>query len=305
MSTRIASAADEPLIERFLEMMSAEMGAARNTLTAYGTDLRAASDVLDGVLGGADKDALGRLADSWAELARSTVARKASALHRFFGFLQEEGLRADDPSAALPKLGSARRLPRVLGHDEVARLIAAMEARLAEDRSRANLRLAALVELLYGSGLRATELVSLPRKLFSADRPFMILKGKGGRERLVPLSERARTIVAEYAALLPKDSQWLFPSGDSHLSRVRLHQLIRALAIEAGISPERVSPHVLRHAFATHLLEGGADLRSLQTMLGHADIATTQIYTHVDSSRLVELVNTRHPLADEGRTNAA
>ena len=298
MSTNAGSAADRALIDRFLEMMSAEMGAARNTLMAYGTDLRAASDTLGGLLGEADKESLCQLSESWNDLARSTVARKASALHRFFGFLHEEGLRADDPSAALPKLGAARRLPRVLGHDEIDRLIAAMEARLVEHRSCPNLRLAALVELLYGSGLRATELVSLPRRLFSADRSFLILKGKGGRERLVPLSDRARAIVAEYAALLPKDSQWLFPSGESHLSRVRLHQLIRELAIEAGVPPERVSPHVLRHAFATHLLEGGADLRSLQTMLGHADIATTQIYTHVDSSRLVELVNTRHPLAD-------
>jgi integrase/recombinase XerD len=209
-------------------------------------------------------------------------------------------LRGDDPSAALPKPGAARPLPKVLSHDEVDRLLAAVAERLEIDRSPANLRLAALVELLYGSGLRATELVSLPRVLIRPEQPFIILKGKGGRERLVPLSDKARAAVAEFARTLSPHSAWLFPSGTGHISRIRLYQLIKALAIEAGIAPEKVSPHVLRHAFATHLLEGGADLRALQTMLGHADIATTQIYTHVDSRRLVELVRTRHPLADKG-----
>ena len=139
--------------------------------------------------------------------------------------------------------------------------------------------------------------MSLPRNAVSQDKPFLILRGKGGRERLVPISDRARGAVAEWAAMVPKDSLWLFPSGKAHLSRVRLYQLVRELAAEAGIPPDRISPHVLRHAFATHLLEGGADLRALQLLLGHADIATTQIYTHVDSARLVELVNARHPLA--------
>jgi integrase/recombinase XerD len=167
------------------------------------------------------------------------------------------------------------------------------------------LRLAALVELLYGSGLRATELVSLPRHALRPDQPFLILRGKGAKERLVPISDRARAAVAAWAALVPRDSLWLFPSGKTYLSRVRLHQLIRELAAAAGIPPERISPHVLRHAFATHLLEGGADLRALQLLLGHADIATTQIYTHVDSRRLIDLVNSRHPLADAGRVDAA
>jgi integrase/recombinase XerD len=152
--------------------------------------------------------------------------------------------------------------------------------------------------------LRATELVSLPRHAVRADQPFLILKGKGGKERLVPISDRARAAVAEWAALVPRDSPWLFPSGKAHLSRVRLYQLVRELAAASGIPPERVSPHVLRHAFATHLLEGGADLRALQLLLGHADIATTQIYTHVDSRRLVELVNSRHPLVDARRRGA-
>jgi integrase/recombinase XerD len=161
-----------------------------------------------------------------------------------------------------------------------------------------DLRLAALIELLYGSGLRATELVSLPRNAIHPDRPFLILKGKGGRERLVPISDRARDAVARWRGQVPPDRPWLFPSGKGHLSRIRLYQLVRALAAEAGIPPDRVSPHVLRHAFATHLLAGGADLRALQAMLGHADIATTEIYTHVDSHRLIELVNERHPLGE-------
>ena len=164
--------------------------------------------------------------------------------------------------------------------------------------------MAALVELLYGSGLRATELVSLPRHAVSPDKPYLILRGKGGRERLVPISDKARAAVAAWSALVPRDALWLFPSGKKHLSRVRLYQLLKELAAAAGIPPERISPHVLRHAFATHLLEGGADLRALQMLLGHADIATTQIYTHVDSRRLIELVNSRHPLADVPRSRS-
>ena len=186
----------------------------------------------------------------------------------------------------------------MLGHDAVDRLFAEIERRKREEGDAASLRIAALVELLYGSGLRATELVSLPRNAVSPDRPYLILRGKGDKERLVPISDRARAAVAEWAALVPKDALWLFPSGKKHLSRVRLYQLVKALAAAAGVPPDRVSPHVLRHAFATHLLEGGADLRALQLLLGHADIATTQIYTHVDSRRLIELVNSRHPLVD-------
>jgi len=298
MTAAGASGDDRALIERFLEMMAAEAGAARNTLAAYGRDLTGASESLDGKLGRADQAMLRRLGEEWLPLARSSVARKSSALRRFFGFLAEEGLRDDDPSEALPRPGAARTLPRTLDHQDVDRLFAEVDGRLSLDRSPANLRLAALLELLYGSGLRATELVSLPRNLFRRDQPYLILRGKGGRERLVPVSDRARAAVAAYAETLPREGTYLFPSGDKHVSRVRLFQLLRTLAVDAGISPDRVSPHVLRHAFATHLLEGGADLRALQTMLGHADIATTQIYTHVDSRRLVELVNQRHPLTD-------
>lgn len=295
----MSAAEDRALIERFLEMMAAEAGAARNTLAAYGTDLRLASQLLDGGLAAADAAALQRLGDAWAPLARATVARKAAAIRRFFAFLADEGLRADDPGDALPRPGTARRLPRTLSAGDVERLFAAIAARLARDPvNPADLRLAALFELLYGSGLRASELVTLPRNAVAPDRPFLILRGKGGRERLVPISDRARAAVARWRDHLAPGRPWLFPSGKSHLSRVRLFQIVRELAAEAGIAPDRISPHVLRHAFATHLLAGGADLRALQAMLGHADIATTEIYTHVDASRLVELVNTRHPLVD-------
>ncbi|MEI9851682.1 MAG: tyrosine-type recombinase/integrase [Sphingomonas sp.] len=290
---------DHALIERFLEMMSAEAGAAGNTIAAYGTDLRLASEALGGRLGEAGAGELEQLGAAWAPLARATVARKSAALRRFYAFLHDEGLRGDDPGAALPRPGSSRPLPRVLSTGDVDRLFAAIAGRLARDPpDPRDLRLAALVELLYGSGLRATELMSLPRNAVAPDTPYLILKGKGGRERLVPISDRARAAVAAWRAHVAPGRPWLFPSGKAHLSRVRLYQLLRGLAAEAGIPADRISPHVLRHAFATHLLEGGADLRALQAMLGHADIATTEIYTHVDSRRLVELVNQRHPLGE-------
>lgn len=293
-----ASADDRALIERFLEMMRAEAGAAANTIAAYQTDLRLASERIGGGLGRAGRPEIETLAAEWQPLARATVARKSAALRRFFAFLADEGLRADDPSAALPRPGTARALPKVLSVEDVDRMFAAIAARIARVPPDPNdLRLQALIELLYGSGLRATELVSLPRNAVAPDRPYLILKGKGGRERLVPISDRARAAVAAWRAHAAPGA-FLFPSGKGHLSRVRLYQLVRALAGEAGIPPDRVSPHVLRHAFATHLLEGGADLRALQAMLGHADIATTEIYTHVDSRRLVELVNQRHPLGE-------
>ncbi|WP_269450291.1 MULTISPECIES: tyrosine-type recombinase/integrase [unclassified Sphingomonas] len=290
---------DPALIDRFLEMMAAEAGAARNTIAAYASDLRLASEAAGGQLAAADRAAIERVTGDWAPLARATVARKSAALRRFFDFLVDEGFRADNPGAALPRPGAARPLPKILSTGDVDRLFAVIAERLARTPvDPADRRLSALVELLYGSGLRATELVSLPRNAVSPDRPFVILRGKGGRERLVPISDRARAAVAAWRGEVPAASAWLFPSRAGHLSRVRLFQLIRALGAAAGIPPDRISPHVLRHAFATHLLEGGADLRALQAMLGHADIATTEIYTHVDSRRLVELVNARHPLVD-------
>ena len=294
----MTGAEDGPLIAAFLEMMAAEAGAAPNTLLAYERDLRGASELLGGRLAAASGNALGRLGEAWMPLKRATVARKAASLRRFFGFLVDEGHRRDDPSAALPRPGAERPLPKVLDRSAVDALFAEIERRRAEVGDSASLRLAALVELLYGSGLRATELVSLPRHAIASDKPFLILRGKGGRERLVPISDRARQAVGAWAASVPRDSLWLFPSGRKHLTRVRLYQLLKEAGAAAGIPPDRISPHVLRHAFATHLLEGGADLRALQLLLGHADIATTQIYTHVDSRRLVELVNSRHPLVD-------
>lgn len=293
---------DHDLIARFLEMMSAEAGAARNSLLAYQSDLRAASSLLGGQLVAADAAAIQKLADQWADLAASSVARKASALRRFFGFLADEGHRSDDPSHALPRPGQGRRLPKTLSHSDIQALFAEIERRRsAADPKPADLRLRALLEILYGSGLRATEAVSLHVQAIVPDRPFAILRGKGDKERLVPVSDRARSAVSEWLVVRPAGSHWLFPSGKAHLSRVRLFQLIKELAGQAGLPPDRISPHVLRHAFATHLLEGGADLRALQMLLGHADISTTEIYTHVDSRRLVELVNARHPLVDVRR----
>jgi integrase/recombinase XerD len=221
----------------------------------------------------------------------------AAALLRF---PRRRGLRRDDPSAALPRPRFERPLPRILDAEEVSSMFAQAEDRAASGAAIA-VRNLALLELLYGSGLRASELVTLPRGALRRGQPFLILRGKGRKERLVPISSRAEGAVERWLEEVPAKSLWLFPSGKSHLSRVRLFQIVRQMAADAGISPERVSPHVLRHAFATHLLSGGADLRVLQSLLGHADIATTQIYTHVDSARLVELVNSRHPLATRSR----
>jgi len=290
---------DRALVDRFLDMMAAEAGSSRHTLDAYRNDLARTAESI-GSLGSATSDDLSRLGARWAELAPSTLARRSAALRRFFGFLVDDGLRSDDPSAALPRPRFERPLPRILEADEVDRMFEAAEER-AVSGELAALRNLALLELLYGSGLRATELVSLPRGAVRPGQPFLVVRGKGSKERLVPISSRAETAVAKWLEAAPGGRPWLFPSGKTHLSRVRLFQIVRAMAADAGISPERVSPHVLRHAFATHLLSGGADLRVLQSLLGHADIATTQIYTHVDSARLVELVNSRHPLATRGR----
>ena len=291
---------DQALVDRFLDMMAAEAGASRHTLAAYRSDLERAADSLGEALGRADADAVGRLGGLWRELAPATVARRAAALRRFFGFLVDEGLRKDDPSAALPRPRLERPLPRILDADEVARMFERAEDRAASGESNA-VRNLALLELLYGSGLRASVLVTLPRGALRKGQPFLILRGKGGKERLVPISSRAEAAVERWLEHIAGPSGWLFPGGKAHLSRVRLFQIVRQMAADAGISPDRISPHVLRHAFATHLLSGGADLRVLQSLLGHADIATTQIYTHVDSARLVELVNSRHPLATRGR----
>ena len=290
---------DQALVDRFLDMMAAEAGASRHTLAAYRNDLERAAESFK-ALGSATTEELSRLGAAWSALAPSTVARRSAALRRFFGFLVDDGLREDDPSAALPRPRFQRPLPRILDELEIRRMFEAAEDRSASGEAAA-VRNLALLELLYGSGLRASELVSLPRGVIRAGQPFLMVRGKGDKERLVPISTRADAAVRDWLDHVPGDTLWLFPSGKKHLSRVRLFQIVRAMAADAGIAPERVSPHVLRHAFATHLLSGGADLRVLQSLLGHADIATTQIYTHVDSARLVELVNTRHPLATRDR----
>jgi integrase/recombinase XerD len=287
-------------IDAFLAMLAAERGAALNTLAAYRRDLTGAEELI-GPLGPADRAKLERLAQHWAELAPATLARKGSALRQFYGFLVEEGVRADDPSVALPRPSARRKLPKILSHQEVEALFARAELE-AETDSVPALRQLALLELLYGSGLRATELVSLPMAAVPRDAPFLTVTGKGSKARMVPVSTRARAALTRWVAVrTPSEGRYLFPSRTGHLTRIRLYQLVKELAARADIDPARVSPHVLRHAFATHLLEGGADLRVLQTLLGHADIATTQIYTHVDAARLVALVNERHPLAGRGR----
>lgn len=293
---------DAALIDRFLEMMLAERGAAHNSIAAYRRDLEQAAEGMASGLGGAGVTDLRELMAQYHALAASSVARKLSCLRQFYAFLFDEGERTDNPALLIARPAARRALPRVLGHDDVARLFAAAsDTSSGEAELPAATRLLLLLELLYGSGLRASELVSLPRRAVSADREYLIIKGKGGKERLVPLSDRARRAAQRWLAHVPAASPWLFPSGKAHLTRVRLFQMLRELAVRADIAPERISPHVLRHAFATHLLEGGADLRALQLMLGHADIATTEIYTHVDSARLVELVNRRHPLAQMSR----
>ena len=278
-------------------MLAAERGAAANTLAAYRRDLAGAEEAI-GDLVSADRDAFASLGTAWAGLAPASLARKCSALRQFCGFMVDEGWRGDDPSPALPRPRTRRPLPRLLSHAEVKALFMRAEEEAAGER-RVAVRLLTLLELLYGSGLRATELVSLPLSAVPRDAPFLTVTGKGGQQRMVPVSGAARAALSRWTALRGAAGKLLFPStGKSgHLTRIRLFQLLRALAARAGVDAEKVSPHVLRHAFATHLLEGGADLRVLQTLLGHADIATTQIYTHVDAARLVALVNARHPLA--------
>ena len=278
-------------------MLAAERGAAANTLLAYRRDLEGAEAAI-GDLVIADQAAFASLGAAWAGLAPSSLARKCSALRQFCGFMLDEGWRKDDPSPALPRPRSRRPLPRLLSHTEVAVMFERAETDAAGGGSAA-VRLLTLLELLYGSGLRATELVSLPLNAVPRDAPLLTVTGKGGQQRMVPVSNRGRLAMSRWLALRGDAGKFLFPSTakQGHLTRVRLFQLLRALAARAGLDPEKVSPHVLRHAFATHLLEGGADLRVLQMLLGHADITTTQIYTHVDSARLVALVNARHPLA--------
>jgi integrase/recombinase XerD len=299
-------------LDSFLEMLAAERNAAANTREAYARDLRDFAAFLrrrGGRLATADSTAirsyLAHLAK--AGMATRTAARRLSALRQFYRFLAAEGRRSDDPAAIIDSPRQGRPLPKLLSEDEVARLIAV--AGTGEDGQR----LTALVELLYGAGLRVSELVGLPLAAVRRDDRVLVVRGKGGKERMIPLGQPARAAIAAYLAARPAflardaegrplPSPWLFPSrgASGHLTRQSFGQLLKQLAALAGIPPARLSPHVLRHAFASHLLDRGADLRSVQTMLGHADIATTQIYTHVGGERLRRLVGEHHPLA-QGR----
>ncbi|MBM9595585.1 tyrosine recombinase [Roseitranquillus sediminis] len=294
-------------IDAFLEAQAAELGAAHNTRLAYARDLRHFADWLDehgSSFATAQRDTIeSYLIDcDRLGLSRATRARRLSAIRQFYRFAFEEGWRGENPAIQIRGPGRQKRLPQTLSEDEVGRLIAA-----ASDTGRGpaeRLRNACLMELLYATGMRVSELVGLPVAAARGDPRMLLVRGKGGRERMVPLTEDARARLGEWLVLRDEAhsaSRHLFPSRGAagHLSRHRFYLLIKQIALNAGVDPARVTPHGLRHAFATHLLANGADLRSIQTLLGHADVATTEIYTHVLEARLRDLVLTRHPLARE------
>ena len=290
-----------PQVEAFLEMMAVERDASPHTLSAYARDLADAESLIPGGLLSADETAV----EAWyADLSRrglaaATASRRRSAIRQFYRFALAEGWRKDDPSRRLEAPRRGRPLPRVLTREEMEALL---KAAGAEERA-SGVRLVCLMELTYASGLRVSELLNLKLEAVARDPAYLVVRGKSGKERLAPLNGPAREAIKAWLPLRePQDSPWLFPSRGStgRLTPRRFDQLLRDAALKAGLDPARVSPHVLRHAFATHLLEGGADLRVLQTLLGHADIATTQIYTHVAGDRLAEVVRTKHPLAKKG-----
>ncbi|MCK9551709.1 site-specific tyrosine recombinase XerD [Aquamicrobium sp.] len=313
---------DAARIEAFLEMMSAERGAALNTLESYRRDLEDASEIITSGLARADTAALRSYLDGVAArgFAASSQARRLSALRQFFAFLYAEGLRDDDPTGTLDSPKKAATLPKIMSEAETGRLLdrAALEAAdpalaggdavtplRAGGDAVAALRLHALVEVLYATGLRVSELVGLPVAVALRDERFFVVRGKGNKERMVPLSPKARAAMQAWLAARNKipafaENPFLFPaaSESGYLARQVFARDLKALAARAGISAEKISPHVLRHAFASHLLQNGADLRAVQQLLGHADISTTQIYTHVLEERLMRLVNDHHPLAD-------
>lgn len=300
-----------PHIESFLEMMVAERGASRNTEAAYRRDLEDAEAFLQRrgkpIEQASDEDLQAYMRSlSAAGMQATTMQRRLSALRQFYRFHHGEGTRAEDPTAKVDGPRRGRTLPKTLSQDEVERLISAAKTKEGVE----GLRLVAMLELLYGAGLRVSELVELPFPPFGPDPQFLIVRGKGAKERLVPLSDPSTAALKAYIEIrqsfFPKNlktSRWLFPSrgATGHLTRIRFHQILISLAAEVGIDRRKISAHVLRHAFATHLLEGGADLRVLQTMLGHADIATTQIYTHVAGDRLKALVDDHHPLSNQSK----
>jgi integrase/recombinase XerD len=310
---RAKAAGNETLIELFLDMLAAERGASVNTLDAYRRDLADFSADLTATkqtIAAADSDALraylARLAKR--QLAPASVARRLSAIRQLYRFLYGEGHRGDDPAAAIEGPKRGRSLPKVLSIKQVDGLLtqakAAMQSESKLERLRAA-RMACLLEVLYATGMRVSELVALPESAARRDQRMLVIRGKGGRERLVPLNEAARQTMKDYLALREEakadKSKWLFPSfGESgHLTRQHFARELKALAAAAGLKSSQVSPHVLRHAFASHLLQNGADLRVVQTLLGHADISTTQIYTHVLEERLKSLVRDLHPLAEK------
>ena len=304
---------DARRISTFLEAIAAENGAARNTLLAYGRDLTHAADWLTDhatTLGSADAAALISylVALDVEGLSRATRARRLSSLKQFYRFAYDEGWRRENPALRIDGPGRAQRLPGTLSEDEVARMLEIARDYGTDPATRA--RNACLFELLYATGLRVTELVSLPDSALRGAPQMMMVRGKGGKDRLVPLSDPARAAVAIWLAHRDKSedasratgkagSRFLFPArgAKGHMTRERFHGLVKEVAARAGLDPTRVSPHVLRHAFATHLLAGGADLRVIQTLLGHADLSSTEIYTHVLDERLRALVMEHHPMA--------
>jgi integrase/recombinase XerD len=298
------------LIALFLDMLAAERGAGRNTLDAYGRDLADLTDYLvkrgRGITDASTddlRDYLSKLADSGFK--SSSVARRISSIRQLYRFLYAEGHRADNPAAVLEGPKRARALPKVLTIGDVDKLLDA--ARVAAENSKASTpqrlraaRLLCLLETVYATGLRVSELVALPASAAKREQTMLVVRGKGNTERLVPLNDAARRTMADYLKLREDESKWLFPSfGDSgHITRQHFARELKTLAASCGIGADRISPHVLRHAFASHLLHNGADLRVVQTLLGHADISTTQIYTHVLEDRLKSLVRDLHPLTD-------
>ncbi len=294
------------MVEAFLEMMIAERGASDNTLAAYRRDLEdAQQNMPDGVASASAADVRAYVGDVAARgFAGSSQARKLSALRQFYKFLYAEGYRGDDPSGPVDSPRKQRSLPKILSEAETGRIldVAAAEAQKGDP---ARVRMHALIEVLYATGLRVSELVSLPATVAQRDERFFIIRGKGGKERMAPLSPKAREAMRQWLALRNSDpglieSPWLFPSSSEagYLPRQVFARDLKSLAALAGVSASKVSPHVIRHAFASHLLQNGADLRAVQELLGHSDISTTQIYTHVLEERLVSLVRDHHPLAD-------
>lgn len=311
-------------IESFLEMMSAERGAAHNTLISYESDLEDMHSFLGSRQISPLKAASADLAAYLAHLAdqgfaASSQARRLSSIRQFYRFLYAEGLRGDDPSAILDAPKKARPLPQTMSENEVTRLLELAASEAAEPAPEekagterlAKIRMFALLELLYATGMRVSELVSLPVKVLDQQGRFLVIRGKGGKERLVPLSRSAISAMKIYGearkaaldASNDSDNPWLFPSNGKQgfLPRQVFGRDLKGLAARAGLRTTTISPHVLRHAFASHLLQNGADLRIVQELLGHSDISTTQIYTHVLDERLRELVETHHPLAKEAK----